>query len=89
MWAPFVKAIFSGCGAFKSKETRLCDRNEDKLTPLNSSCVDEGDAPSLELGVLCACGLPRVSGLGDPRWRPLRPGGGGGGGVNTPSQGVD
>ena len=32
---PFVKAILIVCGAFKSKETCLCERNEDKFT-LNS-----------------------------------------------------
>ena len=32
---PFVKAILSGCGAFKSKETRLCERNGNTFT-LNS-----------------------------------------------------
>ena len=36
--APCVKAILSGCGAFQSKETRLCERYENTFT-LNSYYV--------------------------------------------------
>ena len=35
MLTPFVKAILCGCGAFKSKEIRLCERNGNTFT-LNS-----------------------------------------------------
>ena len=35
---PFVKAILSECGALKSKETRLCERNGNTFT-LNSYCI--------------------------------------------------